>query len=107
MTLILAATSTNAPEMSVILFAGIILFVTAGYALACWVRPFTLCSRCDGTGTSADRGLTDRLRHRRPVRPRAPRGRRDCPRCRGTGLRLRIGRRLHNHFARLHRNSRR
>ncbi|MDP9797452.1 hypothetical protein J2S43_005964 [Catenuloplanes nepalensis] len=106
MTLILAATSTNAPEMSVILFAGIAVFATAGYALACWVKPFTRCGRCDGTGTSAPRPVRDRLRGHRPVRARAPRGAADCPRCRGTGLRLRIGRRLHNHLTRLRRAAR-
>lgn len=105
MTRIVAATSTNAPEMSAVLFAGILLVVTlgyvGGYAVACWLKPFTACHRCDGTGTRAP-GLMDRLRRRHP-QPRALRGRPDCGRCRGTGLRLRIGRRIFNHFRRLRR----
>jgi hypothetical protein len=100
-TLAVAATSTNVPVMSAILFAGIILFVTVRYALKCWVKPFTACHRCDGTGTRAPR-LIDRLRRRIP-RPRALRGRPDCGHCRGTGLRLRIGRRVFNHFRRIRR----
>lgn len=100
MTLTMAATSTNMPEMSLVLFAGIILFMTLGYIARCWLRPFTVCDRCRGTGTAPTTTM-DRLRGRSP-RPRALHARPDCRRCRGTGLRLRIGRRLYNHFRRIH-----
>lgn len=96
MTPIVAATSTNTPEMSVVLFAGIALIVAVGYAGACYVKPFTACHRCKGSGT-APATWWQRL-SRRTTRPRALRGRPDCRRCTGTGLRLRIGRRVFNHI---------
>jgi hypothetical protein len=102
-TLTVAATSTNPPEMPVILFAGFALIVTVGYGLKCWIRPFTDCHRCHGTGGSPRR-LLDRWR-RHPGRPRAARALPTCPRCRGTGLRLHIGRRLYNHLSRLRRQA--
>ncbi|WP_091644607.1 hypothetical protein [Micromonospora pallida] len=89
--------------MSVVLFAGIALIVAVGYAGACWVRPFTACKRCTGTGIAPPR-LWERLL-RRTTRPRALHGRPDCRRCTGTGLRLRIGRRAFNHFRRLRRQA--
>lgn len=104
MTSITAATSTNTPEMSVVLFAGIPLFVTFGYAARCWLKPFAVCHRCKGTGT-APATTMDRLRGR-ATSPRALRGRPDCRHCRATGLRLRIGRRLFNHVRRIRRAAR-
>ncbi|MEU5939040.1 hypothetical protein ABZ807_07585 [Micromonospora sp. NPDC047548] len=59
--------------------------VTLGYAGLCWVKPFTTCKRCAGTG----RTTTRVLRH-----PRA------CRRC-DRGMRLRTGRRVFNTFHRL------
>ena len=56
--------------------------VTLGYGMLCWVRPFTRCRRCHGTGHAT----TAILR-----RPRA------CRRC-DHGMRLRTGRRVYNHF---------
>jgi Zn finger protein HypA/HybF involved in hydrogenase expression len=100
----MAATSTNVPEMSAILFILIILFVTGGYALACWVKPFTHCHRCEGTGDSPRRWI-DRLRYGQRSKPRAARARPTCPHCRGTGLRLRIGRRMYNHLSRIRRDA--
>ncbi len=57
------------------------LVLLAGYALACAVWPFTAHGRCSGTG-----------------KLRSPGGKawRRCPGCRGTGTKLRIGRRLFN-----------
>lgn len=106
MTLILAATSPNTPEMPEVWLVGIVLFVAVGYAAACYIRPFTHCHRCDGTGASARRA-TDRIRYGTRPGPRAARGLPACPHCRGTGLRLRIGRRLFNRLARLHRDAHR
>ncbi|MFB9851050.1 hypothetical protein ACFFMR_11720 [Micromonospora andamanensis] len=90
--------------MSVALFAGIALLVAVGYGAACYVRPFTACHRCNGTGT-APLTLWKRLL-RRTTGPRALRGRHDCHRCTGTGLRLRIGRRAVNHLRRTRRAGR-
>lgn len=104
MTLIAAATSTNTPDKSPFLFILFVLIVTACYGLACWLKPFALCHRCKGKGNSARR-LTDRLRYGPAGKPRAARSQPDCPHCRGTGLRLRIGRRAANHLTRLHRRS--
>jgi hypothetical protein len=103
-TLTVPATSANTPGMSVILIVLFALIVAFGYGLACWLKPFTHCHRCQGTGTSSRR-LADRLRYRRPPRTRAARARPDCPRCRGTGLRLRIGRRVTNRLRRARRDA--
>jgi hypothetical protein len=58
------------------------------YALACWVKPFGRCSRCQG-------GIHQTFITRR-YRP--------CRLCRGSGLRLRIGRRVYNHLAAIQRD---
>jgi hypothetical protein len=71
--------------------AGIAATVTLGYALLCWVWPFTTCRRCAGTGT------------RRSAIVRRVRG---CRRCHGTGTRLRTGRALFNTFAHIRRDAR-
>ena len=55
----------------------------AGYLLLCWIWPFTNCRRCHGWG-----------KRKAPI----GRGFRHCPRCDGTGHRLRIGRHLLNHL---------
>ena len=104
MTLAVAATSANVPEKSLILLILSALIVTVGYAAACWLKPFTHCHRCRGVGTSPRR-LSDRLRYGKPPTRRAARAKPDCPHCRGTGLRLRIGRRLANRARRAHRNA--
>ncbi|MEV0383400.1 hypothetical protein [Nonomuraea sp. NPDC050643] len=63
--------------------------LTLRYIYLCHAHPFREHTRCRGTG-------------------RIPylfgRGWRFCPRCNGTGLRLRIGRRIWNHARRLHRD---
>ncbi|ORT47189.1 hypothetical protein [Frankia sp. KB5] len=53
------------------------LTVTLGYTLACWIKPFGPCRRCDGTART-----TSRFGRSRP-----------CRHCDHTGLRLRLGRR--------------
>jgi hypothetical protein len=58
-----------------------LLAVTLGYAMACWVTPFARCRWCS-------RDDRKKARH--------------CRWCRGTGLRLRIGRRVWNLWRRLH-----
>lgn len=55
----------------------------AGYAVACWIWPFANCPRCHGSG-----------KHRSP----SGRAFRRCRRCKGTGARLRTGRRVANYF---------
>ena len=61
-----------------------LLAVTLGYAALCAVSPFGRCRKCSGLGhIQPTRGF-----RRRP---------KPCKRCRATGLRLRIGRRIHNH----------
>lgn len=59
----------------------ITLLITFGYILACWADPFPKCSTCTGSGRRRIRG---------------GRAWRDCRRCRGTGHRLRLGRRIYN-----------
>jgi hypothetical protein len=99
---ILAATSMNNPTHPTILFVGFVLFITFCYTAVCWTMPFTHCDRCKGVGTSPRR-LSDRLRYGPAGKPRAARGWPTCPRCRGTGLRLRIGRRVYNRLSRTRR----
>jgi hypothetical protein len=64
--------------------------LVVGYVLLCWIKPFGRCWRCRRTG-SHKRLITRRLR--------------TCRRCRGSGLRLRHGRRIFNYFARIHREA--
>lgn len=71
----------------IVLAIACLIAVTLGYAALCAVSPFGRCRKCNGLGLiHPTRGF-----RRRP---------RPCKRCRATGLRLRIGRRLHNHGAR-------
>jgi hypothetical protein len=106
MTLNLAATSINASPMTIVRVAGLMVFVALIYAALCWIKPFARCDRCDGFGRAPARPLHDWLRYRnRPAQPRAARGHPTCPRCRGTGLRLRLGRRFANFLIRRHRRA--
>lgn len=70
------------------LTTGVVLAALAaglGYAAVCTLWPYGICRRCYG----ASRMVT---RRGRAVR--------HCRRCRGTGLRLRVGRRLWNRWSR-------
>ncbi|MEU7174958.1 hypothetical protein ABZ949_26135 [Micromonospora tulbaghiae] len=60
-----------------------IVSLTLGYLAVCVVDPFGRCRTCHGTG-----------------RKRSPfsRAGRECRRCAGTGLRLRVGRHAINHI---------
>jgi DnaJ-class molecular chaperone len=58
-----------------------------GYAALCAIRPFGPCRRCKGDGATVTRRGT--------AKP--------CRRCQTTGLRLRVGRRIHNRASALHR----
>jgi hypothetical protein len=64
------------------------LIVTSLYGAACYLRPYTTCSRCHGYGY---------------VERRMGRGSRPCPRCRSTGQRLRAGRWVANKIIARHR----
>lgn len=76
----LAATASNHGDVLGWLLLAAILAAPL-YLAACWIWPFAPCGRCKGLGKS-----------------RAPFGRafRHCPRCDGSGLRLRIGRHVLN-----------
>lgn len=58
------------------------------YSAACWWRPFRDCWCCDGTGKHYKE--KDGKRISKTFKP--------CRWCRGLGRRLRIGRRIYNHF---------
>ncbi len=78
MTILAATPSALSPSMIV---AGMVLVtVTFGYALSCWLAPFARCRRCAGAGTRKSL-----LGHRKP-----------CRSCDATGWRLRAGRRIAN-----------
>lgn len=70
------------------MLAASILVVTAatGYAALCWLKPFGTCMRCKGEAERTT--VFGRLK--------------PCRRCRGTGMRVRVGRRAYTHWARLH-----
>jgi len=65
------------------------LAAAAGYLLTCAVWPFTACPRCRGTGKARS--------------PFAGTTWRSCRACRGTGTRLRVGRRMLNRWTTVHR----
>lgn len=68
--------------------AALPVLLIAGYVERCYNAPFRNCWRCHGIGR---------------FHPRHSRlGWRRCRRCRGTGLRLRIGRRVFNALYRLY-----
>ena len=73
--------------MSTTLLALAAVLLTLGYLLVCRVWPYAACLRCGGDG-----------------KLRSPSGRtwRRCRRCGGSGERLRIGRRVINHFRETH-----
>lgn len=100
MPFIVAATSQDMPEKSQILFVFFVLIVALGYGAACWLRPFTHCYHCKGTGRV--RATSHRTR-----RSGAARGQPECRPCRATGLRLRLGRRAYNHATRVRREANR
>ncbi|MEV7228327.1 hypothetical protein AB0M79_15065 [Polymorphospora sp. NPDC051019] len=84
-----AATATTAGTPIGLLVAAAVI-VTVGYGLVCWLRPFTACRRCHGTG------------HRRTLIGRTARL---CRTCDGNGRRLRTGRRIANNIRELHDNA--
>lgn len=75
------ATATVTPTQWATL-AGLLLLVLAGYAFACWWWPFTACDRCEAG------------KIRSPTR----KAWRKCRKCKGTGARLRTGRRVFNYL---------
>lgn len=81
----LSATASPHPAVALAAVAVTLLVLTLGYLVACAVWPYANCIRCHGAGKF-----------------RSPTGKawRNCPRCKGTGRRVRIGRRIHSHLAR-------
>lgn len=62
-----------------------VMVAVAGYLIACWLFPFAACFRCEGSGKK---------------RSSSGRAWRRCRRCKGTGSRLRFGRKVGNWLAR-------
>lgn len=73
-----------------------IFFLTLGYAALCAISPYGPCRSCNGFGFHLTTTLSGR-----------PKRGRDCRRCKGHGIRLRLGRRIFNFFAALRRNGNR
>jgi hypothetical protein len=85
-----AATATSQAGTAAALTL-ILLLVTLGYLLTCWLWPYATCRRCHGTG-----------------KRRAPIARRTfglCRRCHGDGHRLRAGRHVLNYLRDTHHRS--
>ena len=68
------------PTLLAIVATLALIVVTLGDLGWCWLVPFGPCRRCTGTGSL-----------RNPILRRTFR---DCPRCDGTGRRVRLGRRV-------------
>jgi hypothetical protein len=85
----LATTATPLPTSGWLLLAGTAVLAGLAYAASCWLWPFRHCRRCDGGRIHRDDRKVFRL----------------CRRCKGTGRRLRLGRRLYNHTIRLRREA--
>ena len=84
----LAATATTHPMITALIPATLAA-ITLGYLFVCWIRPFTGCRRCDGTGLHTPRfGIGTRYGL--------------CRRCHGTRHQLRTGRHFLNHLRHLH-----
>jgi hypothetical protein len=79
---VFAATATDSPQLWL---AGLV--AAAGYAISCAIWPFRACRRCGGIG-----------------RFRSPSGRawRNCRSCRGTGAKIRLGRRIYTALKHTH-----
>lgn len=69
-----------------------LFIVTVGYAVRCWISPFGPCRACDGMGHALHHDRKGRLKRGRT-----------CRRCRGTGIRIRVGRHLWNRWRRTYR----
>ncbi|MFI7586264.1 hypothetical protein ACIB24_04245 [Spongisporangium articulatum] len=73
--------------------AAALTIITLGYLLwyllLCWIKPFGVCWRCGGDGELVT-WLGTFVGYGR--------GKRTCTRCHHTGRRLRIGRKIINHF---------
>ncbi|GAA1778986.1 hypothetical protein [Luedemannella helvata] len=77
--------------MTPTLLATLLGTLTAGlYAAACWALPFGRCRFCAGKGHYTT-WILRRIKA--------------CRACKGTGLRLRHGRRAFNYLARIHRDA--
>lgn len=81
----LATTIHTAGQVAAVLL--IVTAVVAFYLFTCLVWPFGKCRRCKGEGKS-----------------KSPFGKafRHCPRCDGSGLRVRLGRHVINHIRATH-----
>lgn len=77
-------TATNVPALVGSLFL-VALVVGALYIVTCWWWPLAGCWRCDGAG-----------KHRSPWGSSWRR----CKKCKGSGERIRVGRRLWTRFTR-------
>ncbi|MFD0072435.1 hypothetical protein ACFVIY_08365 [Streptomyces sp. NPDC127166] len=73
--------------------SALLLTVTLGYITLCAASPFGNCRKCNGLGFAL---TTDRKG--KPKRGKT------CRRCKGYGIRIRVGRHLFNIAARVHRD---
>ncbi|MGW1930700.1 hypothetical protein [Streptomyces sp. NPDC001919] len=73
--------------------SALLLAVTLGYIALCAASPFGNCRKCNGLGFALK---TDRKG--KPKRGKT------CRRCKGHGIRIRVGRHLFNIAARVHRD---
>jgi hypothetical protein len=69
-------------EIGPFILAGAVLASAGAYSVGCWIWPYTHCPRCEGQG-----------KHRAFWSSKAWR---PCRRCKATGQRLRLGRRIYN-----------
>ncbi len=89
-----AAAATTSLTDATSTYATVVIFLVIaclGYLGWCWLSPFGRCRACATTGRT---------------RIWLSRRRRSCSWCKGTGIRLRLGRRFINHVINSHRDSR-
>ncbi len=75
------ATTHGLSGQTWLILIGLGLLWVAGYAVACWLWPFTACPKCGGTG-----------------KWKSPSGKNwaPCRRCKGKAARIRTGRKIFN-----------
>lgn len=82
------ATAEGDPRLGKLILAGAVLAILGWYVIACWLFPFAACVWCHGSGRWHQPLQSKKRKRRRNWRP--------CWWCKGTGKRLRKGRRIYN-----------
>ncbi|NGO76773.1 hypothetical protein G6045_14015 [Streptomyces sp. YC504] len=77
-----------------LLAIALLAFITGCYCLMCAISPFGTCRKCRGMGGLVKTTIFGRIKASK-----------NCPRCKGHGKRIRVGRWIYNRAARIYRDS--